>query len=149
MTPHASREPSRDELLAMAYVDGELAPEARAEVEARMATESALAGEVAQLQKLAVLARQVAPREPKDYEWDRLNKELVHSTGLSLGWILTIVGVFGLALVGIVGVLRAEIHPIVKLCSCVALGGLLLLFLFTLRGRLRTLPYDPYTEVER
>lgn len=149
MTPPTEREPSRDELLAMAYADGELDSEARAEIEQRMATEPALAREVAQLQGLEVLARRMAPAEPKDHEWERLRSELLHSTGTTLAWILTVVGALGLALLGLVGLLSSDLAPILKLCLGVLVGGLALLLALTLRARLRTLPYDPYTKVER
>ena len=70
-----AREPSRDELLAMAYVDGELAPDAAAEFEGRLADEAHLGLHVAEFKKLELMARQLAPPEPADHEWLRLGRD--------------------------------------------------------------------------
>ena len=145
-----TRQPTRDELLAMAYVDGELDTEERGEVERRMGAEPALAREVAQLQKLAVIARQTAPPEPMDHEWQRLESGFVQPGGRLLGFLFLIVAGLGMA-----GWLAYEIavDSEMPLGMKVLLGlgslGLFLLFFVVLRGRLRTLPYDPYTEVKR
>ncbi len=149
MTPTDPRDPSRDELMAMAYVDGELAAVDLKTFERRMATEPALAREVAELQKLGILARQVAPPEPKDYEWLRLESEILHSTGWTLGWILTVLGILGLGVSAAIGILLTELQPMIKFCLTVTCMGLSSLFLLVLRARLRTLPLDPYTEVKR
>jgi len=149
MTPDRPREPSRDELLAMAYVDGELPAEEAGSFEKRLATEPALAREVAELQKLGILARQVAPPEPKDHEWARIERGVIHGTGWTLGWILTAFGSLALAVAGVLCVWTSDVDPRIKFCLCVASLGLLILFLLVLRARLRTLPFDPYTEVKR
>ena len=72
-----SAEPTRDELLAMAFFDGELAPEARAEFEARLADDADLRRQVAELKELDVLARNAAPREPMDHEWAALERDVL------------------------------------------------------------------------
>jgi len=149
MTPTEAREPSRDELLAMAYADGELAAAENEKFEKRLATEPALAREVAELQKLGLLARQCAPPEPKDFEWQRLENELFHSTGWTLGWILTAVGASGLGICCAVLVLVSDMNPMLKFFLTCTTLGLVSLFLLVLRARLRTLPLDPYTEVKR
>ena len=144
------REPTRDELLAMAYVDGELADDARTEFEARLASEPALLREVAELKKLEVIARQTAPPEPIDHEWKRLEKEVVHAGGHFLGFLLAALGTLGLAGWGMLEVFRDdELTLVPKLLIGMTIGGFAVLFLVILRARLRTLPYDPYTEVQR
>lgn len=144
------REPSRDELLAMAYVDGELDDGARAEFEGRLASEPALLREVAELKKLEVIARQTAPPEPIDHEWKRLDKEVVHTGGHFLGFLVATLGTLGLAGWGMLEVFRDdELAILPKLLIGMTIGGFALLFLVILRARLRTLPYDPYTEVQR
>lgn len=143
------REPSRDQLLAMAYVDGELSAEARHEMEARLGSEPALRREVAELQRLAVMTRQLAPPEPMDHEWEELSQELVHSTGTTLGWILAVIGTLGLGATSLVLVATSDMPTGLKFFLAVALAGFALLFLLTLRARLRTLPLDPYTQVKR
>lgn len=142
-------EPSRDELLAMAYVDDELSPAARADVERRMADEPALNLAVARYRRLEVLARHVAPPEPADHEWRRLARDPAQRAGSLVAWGLLALGAVGLAGWCLFELVRADLDPLPKfLCLAVVLGVLLLFFL-TLRGRLKTLPYDPYVEVER
>lgn len=144
------REPTRDELLAMAYVDGELDRATRAEMDRRMASEPALAREVAELKRLEVIARQTAPPEPMDHEWNRLKRGLVHRGGHFVGFLLLALGSLGLAAWGVIGVLRDEETELTgKVLLSLLILGALTLFLVVLRGRLRTLPYDPYTEVQR
>ncbi len=141
--------PSRDELLAMAYVDGELDENARRDFELRLAAEAPLALEVAELRQLAVLARQVAPPEPMDSEWDRLEKEWLHTGGRSFSLLLTAAGVIGLFLWGVYAAATASFGLVPRVLLVALLVGLAGLFLVTLRARLRTLPYDPYTKVKR
>lgn len=144
------REPTRDELLAMAYVDGELAEDARAEFEQRLAGEPALLREVAELKRLEVIARQTSPPEPIDHEWRRLERELLHTGGRFLGFLLGGLGALGLLGWALVEVFRAEdVGTGAKALIGMLFLGATVLFLVILRARLRTLPYDPYTEVKR
>ena len=148
MSP-VDREPTRDELLAQAYVDDELAAEERAEFERRLRSEVALRREVAELKKLELLTRQQAPPEPIDHEWSRLDAELLHAGGSRLATWLLLLGAVGGAAYGVFEVFRSDLGLLPKLFLGLACAGLLLLFLLTLRARLRTLPYDPYTQVKR
>jgi len=144
------REPSRDELLAMAYVDGELSDDAALEFERRLPVEPALVRDVAELKRLEVIARQVAPPEPIDHEWKRLEKEVLHSGGNILGFLLAALGTLGLTGWILLELFRDdELTLVPKLLIGMTVGGFALLFLVILRARLRTLPYDPYTEVKR
>ena len=93
----SEREPSADELLAMAYADGELLGTERAHFEQRLAAEPALAREVAQLKRLEVLARHAAPPEPMDHEWERLARSGGQRGLWSAGWLFFGAGVLGLA----------------------------------------------------
>ncbi len=144
------REPSHDELLAQAYVDHEL-PESDAQAfEARLANEPALAREVAELQGLNLIAKRAAPPEPMDYEWKRLEADPLHTGARSLGLGLVGFGAAGLFLIAVIGVVTTgdlELFP--KLLLLAFLLGLAALFFTVLRGRLKTLPYDPYTKVQR
>jgi hypothetical protein len=141
--------PTRDELLAMAFADGELTPEAQEQFRARMQNEPALARAVSDHQRLALVARQIAPPEPMDYEWQRIAEAGTSRAWAGLAWALTFVGGLGLGGWAVLEVYQSELDPLAKTLSGALLGGVLLLFLYTLRNRLRTLPYDPYTEVKR
>ncbi len=149
MTSGEGRAPTRDELLAMAYVDGELPDDARAEFERRLAAEPGLRREVVELQRLELLARSAAPREPMDHEWARLSREPLQRGALALGWILFLSAILGLGTWGLVLLVLSGAPLALKLLLGALVAGGALLFLATLRARLRTLPCDPYTEIER
>ena len=148
MSP-TEREPTRDQLLAMAWADGELAGEERAAFERRLASEEALRREVALHQELAVLARAAAPREPADYEWTQLSREPAHKGALLLGWLLIGLSAAGGFVFALWKLFSADLPLVLVLVIASLLGGIGLLFFVTLRAHLRTLPYDPYRKVER
>ena len=145
----AEREPTPDELLAMAYVDGELDADSLREFEERARVSPALCREVAQLKKLDLLARQQAPPEPMDHEWTRLAQDPLQRASLGLGWSLLVVAVLSGFAFAVYSLWTSEMELIGKTSLVALLVGLTLLFLHVLRGRLRTMPYDPYTEVKR
>jgi len=141
--------PSRDDLLVMAYVDGELADDQRAIFDQRLVNEPELVRQVAAYRKLEVLARHVAPPEPADHEWRRIREEPVRRAGVGLGWLLLAGGAFVVGLYVLVEVTRSDATPLQKFGVCAPVGGFLLLLLIRLRDRVRLYPYDPYTEVQR
>lgn len=143
------REPSQDELTAMAFADGELGAAEHAAFELRLADDPRLAREVARYRSLQVLARQVAPPEPMDFEWRRLARDPLQRALTFGGWLLAALGALVLVAWGEYVVAISDMPLVPKL----ALGGLVLgialLFAAAIRERLRTRAYDPYTEVQR
>jgi anti-sigma factor RsiW len=145
----SAREPHPDELLAMAYVDGELAVETRTAFEQRLASEPALRREVSELQALAVLARHAAPPEPMDHEWAALARDPLQRATLGVGWLLLLIGCAGLAGYTLYTLWSEPVPlPVKLLVSCIVLG-LTLLLGATARGRLRTVALDPYEKIQR
>lgn len=143
------REPTQDELASMAYADGELDAQARADFEARLASEPALGRSVAEYRALELLARQMAPPEPADYEWGRLELDVLQRSISGLGWTLFVVGAVGLSGWGVFEAARADVPLGPKALLLGLIGGALLLLLAAVRARLRVLPYDPYRKVQR
>ena len=143
-------EPTREKLLAMAYADGELEGEARREFEALLERRPDLVDEVTSHQRLLVLSRQAAGPEPMDHEWERLTRDPLHRLGIDGSlWLLGAVAL-GLLGYGVYAVATAaDLAPAVRVLLGLLLVGTLALFLATLRARLRTLPYDPYRDLER
>ena len=142
-------EPSEDELLAMAYADGELNEEARREAAQRMASDEAFALRVAHYQRLDVTARS-ALQEPQDIAHAKLAAEPTQRATLGLGWAALSVGLVGFYVwIFYVMVRDPEMPTTLKVLMLTGIGGFLLLFLAVLRKRLRELPFDPYTKVQR
>ncbi len=141
--------PDDDELLAMAYADGELAPEARATFEARLRREPKLAREVASHRRLQVLARSAAGPEPAALEWERIAADPLHRASRRGGWALMGGGAFVLVIVGLVALWSTGLPFFAKLGTTAVLLGLSLVFVTILRGRLATLDLDPYRDLKR
>lgn len=143
-------DPTQGELLAMAYVDGELTGDERAGFEARLTGNDELARYVAHYRALELLARQMAPPEPADHEWMRLESAPLHSVGSKVGWGMVGVGGAGLAAYGVYGLATAEsISRMPRVCLLSLMGGLGLLLALTIHTRIRLLPFDPYRKVKR
>lgn len=141
--------PTRDELLAMAYVDDQLADAERRAFQARLATEPELAREVAELQGLAVFARRAAPPEPIDVAWQHIDEDPLQKGAVSMGWLLAIAGLCGLSLLLAIALWQARISPWFKISSTALTVGLALLFVAVLRRRIESRAFDPYTSVKR
>lgn len=143
-------EPTADQLLAMAYADGELAPDERRAFEARLARDPGLGREVAQHRALEVLARRVAPAEPLDHEWRRLALDPLQRGTVGAGWALLLVGAFGLAGLAMWRFVRDEsIDPVERGLVLALVAGAAALLVAAVRARLKTLHLDPYRNVER
>ncbi len=142
--------PTRDELLAMAYVDDELAADVRTDFAQRFDGEPQLARMVVEYQKLELLARDASPAEPMDSEWKRLEEDAVQRSTGTLGWLLLVLSGLGIVIWGVVQLaLSPELDTLPKVLLMCLLAGLFLIFLLILRARLRTMPFDPYTDVKR
>ncbi len=144
-----SEHPSRDELLGMAYVDDELVPQQREQLEQRLANEPELLRQVTAYQKLEVLARHNAPPEPTDLEWERILDSSIHQAGTRTGWTLLCAGMIGLFLLGCIATLQADLDAVTKALILAPLLGFTVLLSIRFRDRQRLIPFDPYTEVKR
>ncbi len=143
-------EPSEDELLAMAYADGELNEEARRETAHRVASDPAFALRVAHYQRLDVTARTAASPEPQDIVHAKLAASPTQQATLGLGWFALVTGTLGFYVWLIFEMTQdPELDILPKVFILGGIGGFLLLFLSILRNRLRELPYDPYTKIKR
>jgi anti-sigma factor RsiW len=151
MSPERNPEcpPTREQLLAMAYADGELAGSERVEFEALLAAREDLAREVAAHQRLLVLGRAAAGAEPLDHEWRRTADEPLQRASRGLGFALVGLGLLAGVAWLVWAILRAELAPALQVAVVCTLLGSLALLLAALRMRRRTLPYDPYRDLER
>ena len=142
-------EPTEEQLLAMAYADGELDPSAAAAFERRMAAEPELAREVAETRKLAVLARAVAPPEPQDHEWLRLTRDPWHRLLTRGGIALFLLGIGLELLLALLGLREGFDGRFLVGSGLLTVAGFSMLLVAAWRWRRRTLPFDPYIEVKR
>lgn len=134
----------------MAYADGELHGAALEAFEKRLTDDSALGQEVTELQALNLVARVEVPLEPADHEWRRLGTDILHQSGLGLGWILLIVATLCLCGQAIFSISQDEsLSVLIRSLSISGIAGLILLAGLTLRERLRVLPFDPYRQIKR
>lgn len=138
-----------DAMLAMAYADGELDSAARAAFEARWTKEPALALLVANERRLAVVAREFAPPEPLELEWQRLERSALQRAGRRASWSVLVLGLG--ALTGSAGafVWTSGLPLAARIGVSALVLGLLGLLALTLHNRLRTRHLDPYVNVKR
>lgn len=149
-TTGPSPEPSDDELLAMAYADGELSDSARAQAGRRIATDEAFALRVAHYQRLDVATRTATPPEPADTAHANLAASTTQRTAITLGWLALTIGAIGFYAWIVYEMIRdEELEVLPKVLILSAIAGFLLLLLAVLRNRLRELPHDPYTKIQR
>jgi anti-sigma factor RsiW len=145
----AAREPSREELLAMAYADGELSGAERVEFERLLESREDLRRVVARERELAVLGRLAAGPEPMDAEWRALEQDHVHRAGLGVGLAL-VLGGLALGAASLLYLLWSAALPLaLQLGATATVVGAAVLLLRALRARLRTRPLDPYTGIRR
>lgn len=145
----AEREPEREELLAMAYADGELRGREREEFEALLATRADLRLEVARTQRLAVLARRAAGPEPMDLEWRALAREPLQRAALGAGRVAFAGGSLLVALGAAWALLASGAPAWLRIGATAAACGLAILLGAAVRARLRTRGLDPYRDVVR
>ena len=81
-------QPSQNQLDVMRYADGELPANEAQSMEQRLATDPSLRRELAAYQTLEVLARNTAPPEPADLEWQQLRSGTVHRGVGLVSWLL-------------------------------------------------------------
>ena len=143
------REPTADELAAMAYVDGELEPDERRAFELRVERDPELAREVAAHQRLNVLARHAVGAEPMDAQWARIARSPAQRGLRFVAWLLVLAGALGLCAWAVFEVETADIGLVPKLSVAALVLGFALFVALALRARAATAPYDPYTDVKR
>ena len=141
--------PTRDELLAMAYVDDEMTQAERREFEQLLTRDAKLAAEVAEFRCLADLTRAVQVAEPADHEIRRFWEGFYNRSEWQLGWGLLIFGSLIAGGYGIYRLLAGDLPVVIKLASVTALAGAAMLFFSTLRQKLRTQRLDRYRGVLR
>lgn len=142
--------PSEDELLAMAYADGELGAEDAAAFTARLRAEPALLRLVAEHRALEVLSRQVGHPEPAEVDWANLKADRIHRGTTTAGWVLIVLAaLLGASMASGAFLLDESVPVAARALAGAGVLGVALLFSSVLRRRMRALPLDPYRHVQR
>lgn len=145
----AQRAPTTDELLAMAYADGELSADAARDFEERLQREARLRVLVADQQRIAVLARESAPPEPLRLATLLVERDAPQMALLLAGRALLVVAalwvVAWLALCCVEGMWR----PPIAGAALAATLGLALLTWRAWNVRRATQHLDPYRDLRR
>jgi len=145
----AQRAPTTDELLAMAYADGELAPEARATFEARLVVEPSLRALVVDQQQITVLARDARPPEPLELERLRVERGAPQAFLGAFGRLMLVLGLL-YALVSLtLSTCNANLQLPLAGAGILLLAGLGALVARAQRIRRATQHLDPYRNVQR
>lgn len=133
----------------MADLDGELGADEHRELEALVARDPALAGELARLRRVKEVTVTMALRKPSDELWDGYFHSTYRRAERRLGWLLVAAGTLvltGWGLWHIVESLWADSQTPVAIRAAVVavlLGAIVLLF-SVLREKLFTRRHDPY-----
>lgn len=134
-----------DEL--MRYLDGEMTPEERAQVDAELARSTELRRELAIFRALKTDFQELSfhPAVHRSSVWDDVN---VHVTR-PVGWILVVLGVVLWMTYGAYVFATAPGDPWEKLATGAIAIGMLMLLASVIWERIREWDTDPYKDVHR
>lgn len=139
-----------DETLISGYLDGELDPAARAQVEARLEGDPHFREEFERMKRLVAAANQGIVPLPDDAAWDGFLDGVYNRVERRTGWVLVVTGLAALVIYGLFLFLAVPGNPLVKLAVSVPVLGLVVLFISVLRQRLQAAKTDRYSrEVQR
>lgn len=148
---------SCDEFKAMltGYLDGELTPEQRADLEGHLGTCRACEAELAELTKLKEELSMMRFKEPEDVELARYWRSVYNRLERGLGWVLFSVGAIIVLCYGAFKLIEEVIKDpsvavLLKVGVVALIFGTVVLFVSLLRERLVVGKVDKYSkEVER
>lgn len=131
----------------MAYLDGELAPEERAQVETLLARHTEAQRDLVLFRHLHedLSGIRLRTRAARSSVWDRVHRRLSRP----LGWLLIIAGTAAWLAYGAWLYLSSTIPTWEKLMTGAVVIGVLTLFTSVIHERYREWLTDPYRDVER
>lgn len=141
--------PEADQMLAMAFADGELRGEALEAFTQRIAREPALARAVDEFRRLELLTRQLSPPEPRDLVWREHASGELHRLLMFGSYVCLILAASIGALLILCAALGWRIPAGPQVASALAVLGLLQMLFASLRWRKAERGHDPYVHVQR
>ena len=130
----------------MRFLDGEVSPEKRAEVERFLETSSELRREVALFRSMKEELQDLSFANYRaDSVWDRIRSRITQP----VGWILTITGTAAWLVYGAWSFVRSPSGIVVKLATGGVAIGILVLLANVIWDRYRAYGTDPYRNVQQ
>lgn len=147
-------DPRKEAPLLSAYVDGELAPDDVARVEAHLAEDEQSRREVEKLRRLKAVTGAMRLKEPPAEEWEVFWKSVYNRSERSLGWILLCLGIVVIGAWGATEALTAllktdELPLLVRGSVLVLSAGILVLLISAVRERIFRRNRSRYKDVIR
>lgn len=131
----------------MRYLDGEMAPEERARVDAELERSTELQRELAMFRSLKsdIQGLSFQPGTNRFSVWDRVNAHV----NRRVGWILVLAGVVVWMIYGAWVFATFPVSPVEKLATGAVAIGILMLLASVIWERYREWQHDPYKDVHR
>ncbi len=140
--------------LMMAYLDDELAPDDRGELERLLETDPALREEWQRLRRVKEVTADMALKGPDAEVWDDYWTSVYRRLERGIGWVLVSLGAVVLVSYGLWTAVKSLLEdtttlPLVRWAMLVALVGAVVLFVSVVREKLFVRRRDPYKDVKR
>lgn len=134
-----------------AYLDGELSPAERTELEQHLASCEACKAEFEKMKRFVNAASDLQVEAPAEEVWDRFLDGVYNRLERQTGWLIFIVGAVALTAYGVyVFVVEPWGSALVKLLIAAPVVGLVVVFASILRERLSVAKTDRYSkEIEK
>ena len=131
----------------MRYLDGEMPPEERTEVDTELSTSTELQRELAIFRALKADFQELSfqPAQYRESVWDRVNERVTRP----IGWILVAIGATVWMSYGAYIFATSPTDPWEKLATGAIAIGILMLLTSVIWDRYRELQNDPYRDVQR
>jgi predicted anti-sigma-YlaC factor YlaD len=147
-------DPREDAALLSAYVDGELAAQDLARVEAYLAENAAARREVEKIRQLKTMTGSLRLKDPPPEEWEIFWRGVYNRLERSVGWLLLLAGLVicgGWAMwqLAVALYLSENLPMIVKLAVGLGASGLLVLLVSVIRERIYKRQRTRYRHVIR
>ena len=136
--------------LISGYIDGELDPEQRAQVEAHLAECGACRDEVARYREMAEVVDTMRFREPPDDVWRQYWQGVYNRLERGTGWVIFVIGLAVLVAFGVYEfVTDPGVGALVKVLVATPIVGLIVLFISVWREKWIVNRSDKYKDVQQ
>ena len=133
--------------LISGYLDGELGPDDRSEVERRLVEDYSFREEFEKMKRLISATSRMRFESPPEEVWDTFLEGVYNRLERRFGWFVFIIGAAALTGYGVFAFIRNPWGPaLIKILIAAPVIGLLILFVSVLRQRLVAAKTDRYSK---